>query len=112
MKGQSQSMYSTVDKVCGRKFKKETRVYIGKDDYSVFNDGMFAQVRMTDGGEYVVTRLKARFGGKKCEEMKADDWGDVREIKVTNNIGTFVREGKEIGLEGCMNAVEFYGYYK
>jgi len=24
----------------------------------------------------------------------------------------FVREGKEIGLEGCMNAVEFYGYYK
>jgi hypothetical protein len=112
MKGQNERMYYTVQKVCQRKFKKEVYVAGSEIKYEFYSYGPVANIEFSDTGEYIITRMKARFSGKSCKDAKPEDWGEIRDIKVSKNIGQVAREGKEFGLDGCMNATEFYGIYK
>lgn len=115
MKGQNQMMYSTVDKLCTRKFKKETYVPRSEVKYEFYVEGPIARIEISESGEYIVTRMNVKFSGKSCDQAKDADWGEVRDIKVTDNLSKVVREGKEIP-EGtgrsCMAVTGFYGIYK
>lgn len=114
MKGQAASMFSIADKLCKRKFKQE--VYVPRDNvtYNFFRDGRAARIEISKSDEYDVTRMEVQFAGKKCSDSKPEDWGEIRNVIVSSNIGAVRLVDKEIpdGPDTCMSTKNIYGTYK
>jgi hypothetical protein len=112
MKGQGPSMYSTVKKLCDRRFQKEQLIY--STDVKYKWDGAFngkAHFTITDTGEYTLTRMKATFSSKECSEAtNASDFNLEAEGPIVGNeASVLVDFGTKLS---CVRGLLFYGTYK
>ena len=117
MKGQSQSMYSMVDKLCSPRFKREVPILITEIEYEWGHSplGASAEIRIKKSGEYNVTRTTVRFAPKPCNEVKKEDWSGFKDALFQENVAIVPLDPEETALpmgQSCMNSDGFFGTYK
>jgi hypothetical protein len=73
MKGQNKAMISTARKACEKQFPYEKELYGYHDNIEIgwFSDASRLYLRIENNyGEYTVTKYKANFSKKQCDETK------------------------------------------
>jgi hypothetical protein len=113
MRGQSQSIYLTVNKVCSRRFNREVPVYSTKGfAWNLVGSIVEAGPSDPEYNEYVMTRASFRFSSKDCKSSSASDFSEPTTERADPR-GRFVF-ALPVGVSSplCMKTTDAWGKYK
>lgn len=112
MKGQDSSMIWTVQQVCENKFPYEHELYGYKDKLNISwsSEPLGFVLKLTNDGDYTVTKYKAKFSKKPCSETKSNSDYTFQEVfhfeKGSNEAMSLLPGAEEYK---CMATLEIHG---
>jgi hypothetical protein len=126
MKGQAQSMYLAVVKVCSRRFGKEVGVGTSEFKYTWTRNTELKldgkghliydelTVKIKENNEYNITRLQVRLAPKACDKAEDGDFGEPVTVQVVNGEGTVSLGSAPVSTadKACAQLIGAWGKYK
>ena len=116
MKGQSKTMIHTARKACERKFpyEQELSYYRDKIEFSWYSDSHSLNLDIDENnGDYYITRYKASFSKKSCDEIKAQsDYTLSKTFKLNRGSSSALISLSNANEYRCMRTEKIWGEIK